>query len=321
MWDELVEKSPHGTIFHNSEWITTCSKLLDKKLSIFGCFKNDQLIGGCSLFINNKLKFFKTASSTTLMTPYGGVILSQSQSSKVREKEHANSSIIKSLLDVFNNNFHSIIITNPPEFVDVRPFIWNGWNSNILYTYYFNLEKDIEKSISKNVRWSIKKAIKNGITIKKSSDTSLYYDLFSMTFKRQNLNPPVTKEFLEKMINLLRSKNMGEMWIAETPTGEIASAEIIIWDNKRAYRWSAASHTDLKSTGSTSLILYEIFQDLKNRGFKEINLMAANTPHLAKFISSFNPELVPYYVVEKTSPFFKLFTELYGVYKKLKKKL
>lgn len=40
--------------------------------------------------------------------------------------------------------------------------------------------------------------------------------------------------------------------------------------------------------------------DLKSRDFKEINLMAANTPHLTKFISSFNPVLVPYYKVEKS---------------------
>ena len=40
--------------------------------------------------------------------------------------------------------------------------------------------------------------------------------------------------------------------IAETPSGEVASAEIVIWDNKRAYRWSAASHTNFKDTGAIS---------------------------------------------------------------------
>ena len=81
--------------------------------------------------------------------------------------------------------------------------------------------------------------------------------------------------------------------------------------NKKAYRWSAASHTEFKDTGATSLLLYEIFQDLKNRGFKEINLMAANTPHLAKFISSFNPELVAYYSVEKKIALVKIVEDIY----------
>jgi len=50
---------------------------------------------------------------------------------------------------------------------------------------------------------------------------------------------------------------------------------------------------------------------LKNRGFKEINLMVANTPHLAKFISSFNPELVAYYSVEKKIALVKIVEDIY----------
>jgi lipid II:glycine glycyltransferase (peptidoglycan interpeptide bridge formation enzyme) len=300
LWNDLVESSPHGTIFHNSDWLTTCSELLNKRLKIYGCFENEELVGGCSLYIYKLKRFFKTASSIIEMTPYGGVVLSQSPSSKVREQEQTYSNIIKLLCNAFDNeHFDHIQITNSPDFVDIRPFTWNGWDSKIHYTYYFNLENDVEKNISKNVRWSIRKAIKNNITIKKLNNPSTYYELFSMTFKRQSLKPPITKEFLEKMIDILKTKNTGEMWIAETSSGEVASAEIVIWDNKRAYRWSAASHTNFKDTGATSLLLYEIFQDLKNRGFKEINLMAANTPHLTKFISSFNPRLVPYYSIEK----------------------
>ena len=299
IWDELVEKSLHGTIFHSSAWLTLCSELSNKKLKIYGCFRKDQLIGGCS-FYTFKKGFFKIASTAIGMSPYGGVVLAQSPSSNVRKQEQTYSNIIKSLCSPFDDeHFYYIRLINSPGFTDIRPFVWNGWDGKIYYAYYFNLEGDIEKTVSKNVRNTIRKAIKGDITIKKLNDHSIFYDLFSMTFKRQNRNPPVTKEFFEKIIDLLKSKNTGEMWIAKTPSGEAVSAEIVIWDNKRAYRWAAASHTKFKGTGATSLLLYEIFQDLKNRGFKEINLMAANTPHLANFVSSFNPKLVPYYSIEK----------------------
>jgi hypothetical protein len=101
---------------------------------------------------------------------------------------------------------------------------------------------------------------------------------------------------------MLDHERAGEVWTAETVGGDLACAEIIIWDDKRAYRWSAASNTDLRDTGATSLLLTEIFRDLKERGFKEINLMAANTPHLSRFIASFNPRLLPYYCVQKKAP-------------------
>jgi len=317
IWDELVDLSPHGTIFHKSFWLTTCSELLNKKLKIYGYFENDQLVGGCSLYIYKLKRFFKMASSTIEMTPYGGIVLVPSPSSKVREREKMYRDIIKSLCNAFDNeHFDYIQITNSPDFVDIRPFTWNGWDSKIHYAYYLILEYEIEKSISKKARNIIRKAIKNNITVHKLNDPSIFHNLFLMTFKRQNLNPPVTREFLEKIIGLLKSKDTGEMWIAETPSGEAASAEIVIWDNKRAYRWSAASHTDFKNTGATSLLLYEIFQDLKNRGFKEIDLMAANTPQLAKFISSFNPELVPYYSVERKTNLIKIGRNIYEMIKR-----
>ena len=40
-WDELVDISPQGTIFHSSDYLTICDEFLDGKLTIFGCFKGD----------------------------------------------------------------------------------------------------------------------------------------------------------------------------------------------------------------------------------------------------------------------------------------
>lgn len=156
------------------------------------------------------------------------------------------------------------------------------------------MDTEIEKKVSKNIRQTVATAIKNNITIKKLNDPALFYRLLSMTFERQNLKVPATKSFFEKILDMLSEKQLGEMWIAETDTGEVAAAEIIIWDDKRAYRWAVAAHTEFKNVGATSLLLYQLFHDLKNKRFKEINLMAANTPQLAFFISSFNPQLIPY---------------------------
>ena len=318
-WDELVESSPHGTTFHKSFWLNTCSESLNKKLKIYGCFEKEQLVGGCSLYTYKFKRVFRAASSIIGMTPYGGVVLAQSPSSKVREQEQTYSNIIKSLCSAFDNeHFDYIRIDNSPDFVDIRPFTWNGWDTKIYYTYYFDLECDIEKNVSKKVRNTVRKAIKNGIITKKVNDPSIFYELSSMTLRRQNINLPATKEFFERIIELLKSKNTGEMWIAETASGEVASAEIVVWDNKRVYRWDAASHTDFKDTGATSLLLYEIFQDLKNRGFKQINLMAANTPQLAKFISSFNPKLVPHYTVEKKNVKYRVSANAYKIIKHMK---
>lgn len=300
LWDNLVSDSPQGTIFHISDWIKTCSSLLNKKCLLLGYFEDNELRGGCSMYVTPRLKLWNFATSTVSMTPYGGFLLPTRESTNVRGQESKDSAIIIGILNrISRYRFDYINITNPPSFHDIRPFTWNDWTSSVYYTYIFSLTEDISLSVSKKVRNTVRKAEKNKIHIRKYYDPDLYWILNIKTYEKQNLKPPFTKAFLTGMLNMIIEKNIGEMWVAETESGEVASAEIITWDNKMAHRWSAASNTSLKETGATSLLLYEILKDLQMREFKEINLMAGNTPNLAQFISSFNPKLVPYYSVKK----------------------
>ena len=107
------------------------------------------------------------------------------------------------------------------------------------------------------------------------------------------------KSTLMKMIAGNFPPTKGEMWFAKTKEGELAAAEIFCFDNKRPHRWTAATSTKLRNTGAYILLLDTVFNEFKERGYSEINLMAANTPQLSEFITIFNPNLIPYYVVEK----------------------
>jgi hypothetical protein len=301
LWDGLVEASSFGTIFHKSYWLTNISKSLDKEIKFFGYFEDGELISGCPLYVF-KMGFLKLASSTIKMTPYTGILLKEPTTSKIRKQERIYENIINSLrCAIERENFDYIRITNPPSFVDIRPFTWNGWGSEVRYEYHLNLKSNIKKHFSKNARYLIRKAIKNKITYEKldNLDLSTYYELFSMTYRRQNQKPPATEDFIKNIFDCLETKNIGEMWIAKAPNGDVASIEIIVADKELAHCWSSANHTDYRKTGSNALLLYEISKDLNRRGFRELNLTTANTPHLAYYWTNFNPELVPYYCVAK----------------------
>jgi hypothetical protein len=310
LWDAIVEKSPQGTIFHSSAWIRKCSELLLKKGILYGFFKNKNLVGGCSIYSNQRLPFLSIATSTEIMIPYGGYIFSPAGSSKVHKNESSRNKIITGINNELIKTFDYINIRNSPAFIDIRPFIWNGWQSSVHYTYFLNLEGDFAGKISRKIHQTIRKSQKLGITFKKETDLDLCYLLIVKTYEKQHLVPPVSKNFIKQIIDLIISKNIGEMWVARTSTGEPAAAEIIMWDNKRAHRWIAASDAKFKNTGATSLLMFEIFQDLQTRGFREINLMCANEPYLAEFVSKFQPRLIPYYSVERSNSRFKLMENL-----------
>lgn len=309
-WDDLVDSSPQSTVFHRRAWITTCAKLSNKKNLIFGKFKNDDLIGGCQLFIDKNLAL-RSAYSNIGLTPYGGFILQYSESTQVREREKNTFSICSSISQAMGElKFDHIKIINPPTFQDVRPFIRNGWSPDLYYTYILPLTGNIEKEISKDVRWTIRKALKEGITVRKIYDPDLYWNLNVDTYGKQGKTPPFSRQYLKGIMEMIIKNNLGEMWIAETTTSEPASAEFIIWDKHMVHRWSAASSSRFKKTGATSLLLFEIFRDLQQRGFEKINLMAGNKPNLTTFISSFNPSLVPYFGITRSSKKYQLCNEM-----------
>ncbi|MEL4304422.1 GNAT family N-acetyltransferase [Methanococcoides sp. LMO-2] len=312
IWDQLVELSPNATIFHSSDWLTRCSESFNKKLKIYGCFENDELVCGCSLFVHKLKNISKIASSTCPMTPYGGVIFKQFPSFKVRKQLQEQQKWVSVLCSsLYNEGFISIEITNSPDLLDIRPFKWNKWGCDVFYAYYLDLNKDLYASFSKDVRSNVKKAINLDLQITKINNIDAFYELYTMTFAKHNLKPPADKKFFVNMMDLFESKNCGEMRFMKTPSDEFASSEITIWDNKRAYSWAAASNEELNYTGSTSFLMYDTCQDFKDREFKEINIMSANSLHLAKFASGFNPKLVPYFRVYWNKPLYNLFKTIH----------
>jgi hypothetical protein len=306
-WDQLVERSDQGTIFHSSKWMTTAAKNLYLDPVILGVFKDAELIGGCSFYHKKKIHLFKMGYTKIPLAFFGGFVLSLPKSTNVRTSEGREHEIISLILEKINTcNLTSITLINSPAFRDMRPFTWQGWKTGIHYTYILDLDTDIFSSITHDVRKSIRKAQKLGITVKKEYHPDIFWELTKQTYEKQNKIIPFQKEYLFNVMEMLIHNNLGEMWIAETSSGDTISSVFNVYDTHLAHGWTAANDPKFLDTGGVSLLLFETFKDLQSRGFHRFNLMSGNTPAFSKFSSGFNPRLIPYYSVEKTKGLGKL---------------
>ena len=302
LWDALVDYSSQGTIFHKSGWLDACARSLGLKVKIFGCFQNSRLIGGCSLFIEHKWRRVSLADSTCSMTPYGGCILSSPAGTGVHKQESFHREIIGSLIkEIEKEHFYSINITNSPDFLDIRPFTSIGWKSSVLYTYYIDLSDNLDSHIDHLTKKNIHKAEKNGIIVEPFSDISRYYSLFCQTHARKDLNPPCSENLISELYSFIRSQNCGEMVVAKTPADEITCAEIVLWDNRQAYAWSAASDSRFYNSGSPSFLRFDDLKRMQAKGIPKMNMMTGNVLELSQFTAHLNPTLVPYYEVRNRS--------------------
>ena len=299
-WNELVDHSPHGTIFHKTGWLDACAHAFGKKVKIFGCFQGQNLVGGIPLFLDRKiLGLVPVASSTCNMTPFGGFVLSPISSSSVHKQETFSREVIEPLLkEIKKEHFFSIRIKNSPEFSDIRPFTSHGWKSRVLYAYYINLQDDLESHADPRVKKDIRKAEKNGIVIESFSDISRYYSLFSEMNARKNLKIPASRELFADIYSFISNQTCGEMVAAKTPENEIACAEIVVWDNKQAHFWSAVSDPRFLDNGAVNFLRFNSIKRMKERGNLKVNMTTANVFKLSQFVTHMNPTLVPYYEIQ-----------------------
>jgi hypothetical protein len=300
-WDDVVKESVEGTVFHLSDWVTTVGGLTGRKTTILGVYRQDDLLGGCALYVR-PFPVLSLATTDASMTPFGGICILPSESIKGKKQLLHRHSIMGALRDHLAAHFDAVHLTNSPGLVDIRPFTWDGWKSNVLFTNYLVLKDAVADTTSRTVRNALKRAAKNGISAEKKIDSGAYNVLFRRTFQRQDLAPLVPEKFLNGMISLIGSRELGEMWCAKTPSGEIAASTIVVWDSRHAHAWSAAADPELRETEAHTYLFTEICKDLQSRGFEGFNLQTGNTPRLTAFYASYNPVLTPYYQVAKIAP-------------------
>ncbi|WP_410508493.1 GNAT family N-acetyltransferase [Methanosarcina hadiensis] len=311
-WDLIVEKAKSGTLFHTSEWLEICRDALSIDLKIYGCFRNGELVGGCPLFVKNIKGILKVATSTCRMTSYSGPLIKENASSRASKRVQETHEILNPLREFLcKQGFDSIHLTFSPGFEDIRPFTWNGWDSAVHYTHYLNLQENIDRNLSGERRMELKTATEAGLRTRAWNDPETYYRLLSLAYDKQNIEPPLPREFFERLFKLIREKNIGYMFVSETSEGEAVAAHLNLYGKKCAVIWTSTLNPDFDSLGPYALLYYNEFLDLKSRDFKFMNVMAANVPTFVDFIMGFSPELIPYYSVNLDSKRYSIAKILY----------
>ena len=120
LWDDFVDESPRGTVFHKSFWLQTSGS----RFVIYGCFRGGELYAGIPLTYRGK--FGMKIASRTGMTPYSGVLFKETDSkyvTKLSTEKEASREIAQRL----KSDFHSVRLAFPIGPVDLQPFIWEGF--------------------------------------------------------------------------------------------------------------------------------------------------------------------------------------------------
>ena len=194
----------------------------------------------------------------------------------------------------------------PPAFTDVRPYIWNGFATNLHYTYITRLAKgtDLSASYDPQVRRQIKKGeqLKHSFLAEDSRDLIISaWELEQKSYQRQRLDMRYApKESFASFIGSLAGREAAKTYTVIFQDRAVAS-QIVILDQAKstAYYWLAGADRDYLSTGLNQLLLHGVLVNLQELGYQSFDFVGAGTESIAKYKSTYNFPLVPMFSVSK----------------------
>jgi len=316
LWDELVERSPHGTIFHTWKFLEIMEKHTRKriigieskgKLYPIMVFKGSTPIGIFPLF------YYRTPLLKLVLSPpakteclYLGPALRDYDIMKQSKRESTlikfHKEIDKFILSKLRPNF--IMMHLSPDILDSRPFKWTGYEVEPRHTYIIDLSlglNHIWKQFHRELRRSINKAIKKGVHVEEGSKKELEF-IYTLLVKRrteQGMHATSSIEYLTDVFQSFKKNNM-KLLVAKFNKRRIGGLINLHYKNKVIF-WIGAPKIS-SEISVNELLLWESIKFAYDQGFRYYEIMGANHPKLYTFKTKYNGDLVMYLSCRKYSP-------------------
>ncbi len=322
-WDRFVDESPNSLLFHKWDFMKLVEKYTGYELFPYFIYSGKEPIAAIPLFYIRKkgLKFVYSPPQGTLSyIPYMGIAFSREyaelrQFERERYLDHIIRELEKALYHL-SPNYVSLAVA--PGDVDARPYLANGYEPLLQYTYVIDLGRPLE-SIWKDLESSCKKSITDAAKLKPameaSTDAKALFDMMRkrLAFNEKTFYKEQSHEYLKEMMALFPDNiKMYSVYV----DGEVVSAVVNYEYRRRFIGWMGAAAG--KSKGFNEYMIWSLIKKAKEEGFILFENLGADEKRLNPFKSKFSPSLAPYYYMIKRDALYRTASNTSEMFTKLK---
>jgi lipid II:glycine glycyltransferase (peptidoglycan interpeptide bridge formation enzyme) len=304
VWDKIVDSSEMGTIFHKSVWLKAAEKHTKSKLYPLIGYEGREAVSVFPIFFK-KRAFIKMAFSPPpkCAIPYMGPVFRHLSSRQTSiEKLHDN--IVNKTLSFLTNELQPdyISIKTQRNLLDIRSFLWWALEAHPNYTYMVPIErntKSLFEGLSNETRVHIRKAEKEKQLEVRQGDITYFKALIRMTtdrYQEQGKDFGPSSEYLMKIYESF-PENIDVVGLIHD--GQIVGGLILLKYRDVVAHWLAGITPLKRLRGANELLHWWVIKKYKEKGYKYYELIGANTKHLCKFKSKFNPSVNVYFRLTK----------------------
>ncbi len=306
-WDAFVAASPHGTLFHRLPWLYAMARESRSELVPLVLRAAQGWAGVLPVFLRSQF------GMRALFSPPPGCAV-PALGPVVRfgkERRRGMDSLVNAAVGAFDAWVAEQRITHASValqrgFGDVRPFVWRGFSATTHYEYVVPVtgsEEEIFARFESETRTKVRRAQKHeGLEVR---DGGLHevLELRRMVQERyaaQGLRWNLSEAYVRDVFEAFAPAELGvKVAVSE---GEIVTGMVTLYYGGAAQDWIGGFAPAKPLSGVNELLHWALVREARQRGATGYDLGGANTEHLALTKSKYNPDLLPYYHVEKASP-------------------
>ncbi len=196
--------------------------------------------------------------------------------------------------DSFYHRFHHSI-------TNWLPFYWKGFTQSTRYTYIIadltNLDR-VWEDMKSNIRNKIRKAEKSGIKVVRTDDIETFLDLNELTFKRQGLSLPFSRDFIRGVNSACVKKNARRIYITYGPDGRPQTGLFCVCDGHATYNLLQGGDPGLRNSGANVLAMWESIKDASEVS-EAYDFEGSMIEPIEEFFHSFGALQKPYFEISK----------------------
>ncbi|MDW7731748.1 MAG: GNAT family N-acetyltransferase [Methanolobus sp.] len=320
LWDQFIDESPYGTIFHKWDFLRTVEKHTGCELYPLGVYITEELICVIPLFLKkiNGIRMVFSPPPQTAIPCLGFVVSPRCDVMKLSKKSlhmYEMGKLFAEEVDRMGANYVSIVLT--PMFYDVRPFKWNGFTIDPMTTFVIDLQRPLAtilQSFSSSRKIAVKKLDSYDLKLVESNDISLFYGSSVDRYTEQGLKFPVSgKEYLEELLDLY-PEDIKLYYIHDRKGHSLGG--LITAEYKRMTLWIGSVKPDF-NVPVNEFLYWELIKKGKAKNYHELELGGADVPSIAAFKAQFNPSLRVKYRLVKNDLIGKVVEwAFFNIYKK-----
>lgn len=320
-WNDLLADADHATAFHHAAALevferhsgATCHRLVG--------LKGEEPVGLFPVFTMRKGPATAAVSPPpNLKLPYLGPQTINRQSPKQRRREKRNRRFVDACLDWLSAEHDPgfTSIRTAPGYGDVRPFIWQEYETTPRYTYVVDIDREADEllaAFSTDARKNVTDEHDVAYEITEGGRTAIDRIIAQVEQRHAEQDEPFPLD-AAVVRDLYTSLPDGVV----RPTvcrvdGEFAGGFVNLEYADTAICWVGS--TELSADLPVNdLLNWWFITEAMDRGVRSYDLAGANNPRIARFKAKFAADLVPYYRLENGSRTMSTLSKLYGTLRK-----